>query len=99
MHPSAWVEVNSELVSDPDSIAAGFGVNGRKANSGDGSAALAIARLRNSNVMVGKTPSFDEYFASTVANAGLKGEAASQALKTQELIMKNWEILRSRFPV
>lgn len=88
MHPSAWVEVNSELVSDPDSIAAGFGVNGRKANSGDGSAALAIARLRNSNVMVGKTPSFDEYFASTVANAGLKGEAASQALKTQELIMK-----------
>lgn len=88
MHPSAWVEVNEALDADPDSIAAGFGVNGRKANSGDGSAALAIARLRNSDVMVGKTPNFDEYFASTVANAGLKGEAASQALKTQDLIMK-----------
>ena len=94
MHPSAWVEVNGALEADPDSIAAGFGVNGRTAHSGDGSAALAIARLRNSDIMVGKAPNFDEYFAATVANAGLKGEAASQALKTQELIMKKLSDLK-----
>lgn len=73
-------------------------MNGHPANSGDGSAAIAIASLRNSDVMVGRTPNFDEYFATTVANAGLKGEAASQALETEELIMKNFRILKILYP-
>lgn len=93
-HPAAWLEVNRSIKADPDSIAAGFGVNGHPANSGDGSAAIAIASLRNSDVMVGRTPNFDEYFATTVANAGLKGEAASQALETEELIMKKLQDLK-----
>jgi len=94
IHPSAWVGVNKSLVEDPDSIAAGFGVNGHPANSGDGSAALAIAALRNTNVMVGKASTFDDYFAATVANAGLKGQAASQAHDTQELVMKKLQDLK-----
>ncbi len=94
MHPSAWLEVNRALEADPDSIAAGFGFNGHPANSGDGSTALAIASLRNTNVMVGKTPSFDEYFSSVVANAGLKGEAAAQALETEDLIMKKLQDMK-----
>ncbi len=88
LHPAAWLEVNKELQENPDSIAAGFGVNGHPANSGDGSAAVAIAALRNSDVMVGKAPTFDDYFAATVANAGLKGQAAAQAHDTEDLIMK-----------
>ena len=88
LHPAAWLEVNKALQENPDSIAAGFGVNGHPANSGDGSAAVAIAALRNSDVMVGKMPTFDDYFASAVANAGLKGQAAAQAHDTQDLIMK-----------
>ena len=93
-HPSGWLEVNRTLINDPGSIAAGFGVNGHISNPGDGSAAISIAALRNNDVMVGNLRSFDEYFSSTVANAGLKGEAAARALETEELIMKDLESMR-----
>lgn len=93
-HPSGWLEVNRTLINDTGSLAAGFGVNGHISNPGDGSAAISIAALRNNDVMVGKLRSFDEYFSSTVANAGLKGEAAARALATEELIMKDLESMR-----
>ncbi len=93
-HPSGWLEVNKTLINDPGSLAAGFGINGNISNPGDGSAAIAIASLRNNDVMVGSHRSFDEYFSSTIANAGLKGQAAESALKTEELIMKDLESMR-----
>ena len=93
-HPSGWLEVNRTLINDTGSLAAGFGVNGHISNPGDGSAAIKIAALRNNDVMVGHFRSFDDYFSSTVANAGLKGEAASRALETEDLIMKDLETMR-----
>ncbi len=93
-HPSGWLEVNRTLLNDTGSLAAGFGINGHISNPGDGSAAIEIASLRNNNVMVGRLRSFDDYFSSTVANAGLKGEAASRALETESLIMKDLETMR-----
>lgn len=94
-HPSGWIEVNPALHRDVRAIAAGFGDNYGKALPGDGSAALAIANLRNTPVMVGKLTSFDEYFADAVAEIGLKGEEAETALKTQELIMKELRDMRA----
>lgn len=93
-HPSGWLEVNRSLINDPGSLAAGFGVNGHISNPGDGSAAISIAALRNNDIMVGNHRSFDDYFSSTIANAGLKGEAAARALATEELIMKDLETMR-----
>ncbi len=93
-HPSGWLEVNKTLLNDPGSLAAGFGVNGHISNPGDGSAAISIAALRNNNVMVGRMRSFDDYFSSTVANAGLKGEAAARTLETQNQIMKDLDSMR-----
>lgn len=93
-HPSGWIEVNKTLINNPAAIAAGLGVNGNPANPGDGSAALAIAAVRNQNVMIGPSKSFDEYFADSVAGIGLKGETAERALETENLIMKDLEDLR-----
>jgi len=93
-HPSGWLEINKTIINDTGALAAGFGVNGHLSNPGDGSAAIEIAALRNNDVMVGRLRSFDEYFSSTIANAGLKGEAASRALKTEDLIMKDLETMR-----
>lgn len=87
-HPSGYVEVSDTLKNDPGSVAAGFGENGRPAKPGDGSAAVAIAALRNNSVMIGDVPGFDEFFAKTVADIGLKGETAEKALETEEIIMK-----------
>ena len=94
-HPSGWIEVNPILSNDPGSIAAGFGENGRPAQAGDGRAALAIAGLRNTPVMVGRLSSFDEYFAEVVADIGLRGEVAQRSLETENLIMKELEDMRA----
>ncbi len=93
-HPSAWIEVNRELAREPASIAAAFGEAGRPGRPGDGSAALAVASLRNHPVMIGKTTTFDGYFAEVVAEVGLKGERAEIALATQERIMKDLRDMR-----
>lgn len=93
-HPSGWIDINPALVKDPSSVAAGYGENGRPANPGNGEAALAIASLRNSAVMVGKLDTFDDYFADAVARVGLMGEQSDRALETQNLIMKQLRDMR-----
>ncbi len=94
-HPAGWIEVNPSLHNDPGAIAAGFGENGRPAQAGDGRAALAIAGLRNTPVMIGRLSSFDEYFSEVVADIGLKGEVAERSLETEDLIMKELEDMRA----
>jgi flagellar hook-associated protein 1 FlgK len=94
-HPSGWLAVAPELRSDPGSIAAGFGANGRPAAAGDGSAALAIAALRTQSVMVGSLRTFDDHFAEAVARVGLSGERAQNAAATHERIGKELRDLRS----
>jgi flagellar hook-associated protein 1 FlgK len=93
-HPSAWVGLNEELKADPGKLAAGLGTNGKPAEAGDGSAALAIAGLRGSQVMIGNSKTFDDYFATSVAEVGLKGETAQVTYQTQQKLMKDLTDLR-----
>ena len=88
-HPSGWIEVSTAVSGDLTSVAAGFGLNGRPAEAGDGSAAIAIARLRTAPVMVGSQKTFDDYFADAIASVGLKGERAGRMAETQSRIVKN----------
>ena len=93
-HPSGWIEVNPALVKDPSSVAAGFGFNGRPANPGNGDAAAAIAAIRNTQVMVGRLGTFDDYFADATGRMGLVGEQSGRALETENLIMKQLHDMR-----
>jgi len=93
-HPSGWIEVNSDLIKDPLSVASGFGENGRPANPGNGEAAMAIASIRNTDSMVGKYRTFDDYFAVSVGDIALLGERSQIALETQNLIMKQLHEMR-----
>ncbi len=93
-NPSAWIEVNPVLRQEPATIAAGLSTDGRPAEAGDGSAAMEIAKLRNNPVMVGQTATFDDYFADTVVEAGLKGQEAELAWHTERQIMKDLRDLR-----
>jgi flagellar hook-associated protein 1 len=94
-HPAGWLAVAPEIKSDIGSIAAGFGENGRPAQAGDGSTALAIAALRTQGVMVGSLRSFDDHFAEAVARVGLAGERAQSSAATHERIGKELRDLRS----
>ncbi|MDR0689369.1 MAG: flagellar hook-associated protein FlgK [Spirochaetaceae bacterium] len=93
-HPSGWIEVNPALLRDSSSVVAGFGENGRPANPGNGEAALAIAALRNTAVMVGRQRTFDDYFADAVGRIGILGEQSGRALETQNLTMKQLRDMR-----
>jgi len=93
-HPSGWIEINPALLRDPLSVAAGFGENSRPANPGNGEAAMAIASIRNTDVMVGQFRTFDDYFAVSVGRIGLLGEQSKIALETQNQIMKQLDEMR-----
>jgi len=93
-HPSGWLEVNRDIVRDPGSVAAGFGENGKPAEPGDGSAALAIAGLRTKPVMVGSQRTFDDHFAEAVARIGLEGERAQRASESSDRTGKELRDLR-----
>ena len=93
-HPAGWIEVNPRLLQNPGSIAAASGADGKSNGVGDGAAALAIAQLRTTPVMVGVTSTFDSYFADRVAGIGLKGEEANRSLDTAKLVMKDLKDLR-----
>jgi len=88
-HPAGWMEINPLLAQDPGSIAAAAGVDGRPEGVDNGAAALAIAQLRTTPVMVGASSTFDGFLADRVASIGLKGEEAKQSLDTSRLVMKN----------
>jgi flagellar hook-associated protein 1 FlgK len=87
-HPAGWMEINKSIKSDVQTIAAGFADQDGTLNPGDNRAAMAIAAIRNTAVMVGDTRTFDDYFADAVTNIGLKGEQSARSLETQNGIMK-----------
>jgi len=93
-HPAGWIEINPVLISEPASIASGYGGNGRPANAGNGKAAEAIASIQNTKVMVGSLATMDEYFADSVARIGLLHEVSKEQLETQDQILKNLKDLR-----
>ncbi len=94
MHPSGYIVVNPVIVSDVQSVAAAFANNQGRAETDDGRAAVEIAAIRNSKMMVGGDRTFDDYFAETVTRIGLKGEQAENMLASQKAIMNDLRDLR-----
>ena len=93
-NPSAYVEVNPAVRNDVMNVAAGFADSSAGAATGDGRAAVEIAAIRNSQVMVGGSKTFDDYFADSVTNVGLMGEQAEMNLLSQNAIMDDLRGLR-----
>ncbi len=93
-NPSAYVEVNPKIRNDVMNVAAGIADSSQGAATGDGRAAVEIAAIRNSQVMVGGSKTFDDYFADAVTNVGLMGEQAEMNLLSQNAIMDDLRGLR-----
>ena len=86
--------MNPVIKTDLQNIAAGYAGDEGTAYPGDNRAAVAIASIRNTPVMVGASRTFDEFFADTVTEIGLKGEQAELALNTQTAIVKELHDMR-----
>lgn len=94
LNPAGYVEVNKAIKNDVMSVASAFKDFAGNVNAGDSKAASAIASIRNSQVMIGHKRTFDDYFADTVTNVGLKGEQAENNLNSNVAIMNDLRNLR-----
>ena len=86
--------MNNSIRNDVLSVAAAYPNAGGFVEPGDSSAASQIASLRNTPVMIGRSRTFDDYFAESVTNIGLKGEQAQNMLAQQNAIMGDLRNLR-----
>lgn len=94
LNPSAYIEVNGLIQNDVSSVAAAFKNSQGFAEPSDGRAAVEMAAIRNTKIMIGRQRTFDDYFADTITNVGLKGEQAQNQLATQNKIMGDLRDLR-----
>lgn len=94
MSPADYMEVNPAVSGDVRSVAAAFANTIGDADPGDARAAVEIAAMRNTKVMIGTGRTFDDYFAESVTNVGLKGEQAQNQLASQNKIMDDLRSLR-----
>ncbi len=94
LNPAGYIEVNSVIKNDVKSVAAAFRDDSGNVNAGDGRAAVEIASIRNTKVMIGHERTLDDYFADSVTNVGLKGEQAENNLKSHMAIMDDLRTMR-----
>lgn len=93
-NPASYVAVNENIRTDVNSVAAALPNTLGYAEAGDNRAAVEIAAIRNTPVMIGKDRTFDDYFANSVTNVGLKGEQAANNVASQNAIMSDLRGLR-----
>ena len=94
LNPAGYIEVNQALKNDVMSVAAAYKDNSGNVNAGDGRAAVEIAAIRNTKVMIGHERTFDDYFADSVTNVGLKGEQAENMHLSHSAVMEDLRLLR-----
>lgn len=94
LNPAGYIEVNGVIKNDVKTVAAAFRDDSGNVNAGDGRAAVEIASIRNTKVMIGHERTLDDYFADSVTNVGLKGEQAENNLKSHMAIMDDLRTMR-----
>lgn len=93
-NPSTYVEINQRIRNDVMNIASSFADYTGNAVNGDARAAVEIAAIRNTKVMIGHERTFDDYFADTVTQVGLMGEQAETNMLSQNAVMDDLRNLR-----
>lgn len=93
-NPGTYIEINSRIKNDVLNVAASFADYSGTAQNGDGRAAVEIAAIRNTKVMIGHERTFDDYFADSVTHVGLMGEQAETNLLSQHAVMDDLRNLR-----
>ena len=86
---ASTMTLNTKIVNDPGNIAAsGSGA------AGDNENALALAMLRDEQVLNNGQFSFEDYWASAVSSLGLKSSTISERLSNQQALVENLENFR-----
>ncbi|ACH94434.1 flagellar hook-associated protein FlgK [Borrelia recurrentis] len=93
-NPSAWIRISKVIAEDPSKIASGIQTPTNNTPIGDNKAALRIASFVNSQIMIEKNSTLNDYFVNTASNIAIKGQIAEITKNSQEQILKNLTDLR-----
>lgn len=102
-HPSAWLDLDDRIVSNPDSIAAaggydatGDGKPDRVNGLGDNRNMLAIAELRHQPIMVESQISTGEFVKAMIGDFGTRSETAKTNQEKNTAVVDSLENLRKQ---
>ncbi|WP_215540231.1 flagellar hook-associated protein FlgK [Borreliella bavariensis] len=93
-NPAAWIKVADIIDLDPSKIASGINSPTNEISIGDNQAALRISSFGNSQIMIGKNLTLNDYFANTASNIAIKGEISEITKEGQSQILKDLTDLR-----
>lgn len=93
-NPAAWIKVADTIDSDPSKIASGIKNLTNEISIGDNQAALRISSFGNSQIMIGKNLTLNDYFANTASNIAIKGQISEITKESQSQILKDLTDLR-----
>ena len=100
-HPASSIQVNDIIRNDINYIAAskgidttGNGFDDKWNGIGDGSNALAIANLKNKEIMVESKSTFNDFYTGSIARIAGRTETANAETEKQAIVMEYLEKLR-----
>jgi flagellar hook-associated protein 1 FlgK len=82
------IAVNPVITADPTKLAAAKPNAAGLVRAGDGSNALALARLRNLRPLGGGTQTFTDVYGATVARSGSEARDATEGVSRQEAAVR-----------
>ncbi len=88
-HDAATMAVNSDIADNPRLLTSGYSTD--VLNTGDNTAAIALASVRNKMVFDGGTATIQNFYESTVVRVGVDARANSQTLEVQNAFVNDFQ--------
>jgi flagellar hook-associated protein 1 FlgK len=85
---ASTLAVNSVVANDPTKIAAAVADGANLVHAGDGSNALALARLRTKLVLTSGTQTFTDYYGALVGRVGSEMQTATEGVARQQAALQ-----------
>ncbi len=86
------IALNPDLANNPALLSSGFSTD--LSNTGDNSAALAMADLRTAKVLDSNSSTIAEFYQSTVATLGVDGRSNTDVLNTENAFIQDLDARR-----
>lgn len=87
-HDAATIAVNADINADPSLLTSGFSLDLRE--TGDNTAALALANVRNLLVLDGNTATINDHYESTIVRIGVNSRGNQDTLDVESAFVEDF---------
>ena len=93
-HDASTMAVNNDIANNPRLLTSGYSTDVQ--NTGDNTAALDLANVRNQMVLDGNSATINDYYESTIVRIGVDASANTQSLDTQKAFIDDFQARRQQ---